>query len=96
MLRHSTFSINNFAMNVITQLLFQSLANHSKSAALIVGLQIFHVFQQKGSRAFGRDNTSHIKKQSALGVTGKTMLTAKGILFRYPGNRERLAGKTRK
>ncbi|AOE61806.1 hypothetical protein AXG94_08565 [Pseudomonas corrugata] len=79
--------------NLVAQLI-ESFANDSESIALIVAFEVFYIFKQKRSRSLCCDNPSHIKKQSALGFTFKTMFTPQGIFFGNSGKGERLTWKT--
>ncbi len=57
--------------------------------------QVLHVFQKKSFRAVIFDYACHIEKESSLRFAAKSVLPSQGVLFRDPGNRERLAWKTR-
>src|ERR1043166_5386505 len=60
-----------------------------------MGKEIFHIFQQQDRRSLSLDNRSKMKKQRALSLIAKTMLTTEAFFLRNSGDRKWLARKTR-
>lgn len=74
--------------------LIQRLADDSERVALVVTLQVLHVFQQKCSGTLGRYDSGNIEEERTLGFALEPVLATQRVLFRYPGEPEWLTGET--
>ena len=76
---------------VVSEFLRQCFFYDGKGPSLVVGQQVFDVFEKKRFGSFLVNDSGNIKKQGALGFVHESMGATQSILFRYAGNRKWLA-----
>ena len=72
-------------MDAVIQFL-QSLGNHLKGTAFVVGYKILDILQIKCLWAVSADYVCHVKEQSALGFVLEACFATKAVFLGNAGN----------
>jgi len=79
-------AVDHPCFDVITQLVFQSVADDLKRVAAVVAHQILHVFQQERLRLLRRDDPRYVEKKRTLRRAFKAVRPAQSVFLAHTGN----------
>ncbi len=87
-------AVDNAAVDLIAEFVKRA-ADYAERVSFIVGKQIAHVLEQKCTWTFRVNNSGDIEEERALRFACEAVGTTEGILLRYSGEAEGLAGEPR-
>src|SRR5690606_35785920 len=93
MLWNDGSGINCLIVYKISKLILQGFHDYPKCFTFVMSSQIFHIFEDKRFRTLLGNYSCDIEKERALRSVFKPMCVAKGIMFGYACNTERLTWK---
>ena len=79
MLRDEALSIDNLALHLISELLFQNVINDLKGPTSIMAAQVFYIFQNEGRWFVDLEDLFYREKEIALFLIFEAVLVARSF-----------------